>query len=197
VFLRLVREPDRSPPRGAFAVTNYRGRAQNLARVLQPTTPIRIRPWGRLAWLVIITLGAALIALAACTAVIIPFRLTRISYPLGMPRAGWEWCWDRMGDELATQDVRARTVGFTKDEYECFKINLMRQCAGEIENAGAWDKLFAPSEVHYSPRRVDDEFQAMSDRCKDEGSNTERVIRNAMQVGARLWDNACPPVEGQ
>ena len=133
--------------------------------------------------------------LAGCTAVIIPFRITRISYPIGMPRAGWEWCWDKMAEELRTQDVRSHTLGFSKEEYECFKINLMRQCAGEIENAGAWDKLFDPSEVQYDYRRVADEFQGMSDRCEDEGNNTERVVRTAMKVGARLWNNACPPVE--
>ncbi len=43
----------------------YHDGARNLARVLQPTAPIRVRPWGRFAWLVILTFGAAL-AVRAC-----------------------------------------------------------------------------------------------------------------------------------
>lgn len=42
---------------------HYHGRARNLARVLQPTAPVRIRPWGRVAWLAVaIIIGAALVA---------------------------------------------------------------------------------------------------------------------------------------
>jgi len=44
-------------------MTNYRGRARNLARVLPPTAPIRVHPWGRLAWLAVaVILGAAIAA---------------------------------------------------------------------------------------------------------------------------------------
>ena len=41
----------------------YHGRARNLARVLESTAPIRVRPWGRLAWLAVaIIIVAALVA---------------------------------------------------------------------------------------------------------------------------------------
>lgn len=46
-------------------MTNYHGRARNaLARALHPTTPtVRVRPWGRFAWAVVVL--AALAALIA------------------------------------------------------------------------------------------------------------------------------------
>lgn len=46
-------------------MTNYHGRARNaLARALQPATPtVHVRPWGRLAWAVVVL--AALAALIA------------------------------------------------------------------------------------------------------------------------------------
>lgn len=96
---------------------------------------------------------------------------------MGIPRQGWEICWDAVDGQI--QEIKKQQVPkmpLSDGEVECLRSGLLKFC-GEVIN-GEWDlrnRLYQPGELQFNKEVFTEYMDKHDDKCDEDGNNTELV----------------------
>lgn len=118
-----------------------------------------------------------LLFLSACSVKIGAFGIRKWSAPMGIPKQGWEMCWDAIDPVMERfKSSQVPKVDLSPEEFECIRVGLMLTC-GEVINHDAdfRHKLWGDGELQFDPEQFEEYMDKQWEACEEKGNATERV----------------------
>lgn len=114
---------------------------------------------------------------AGCSLRLGVFPVSRIGAPMGIPKKGWELCWDAVDAQMTRlQQQRVPKMPLSKGELDCLRSGLMEMCGEAINgNSDVRNQLYQPSELKIDPDVFTEYMGKHADKCEEEGYRTELV----------------------